>query len=324
MSKMVNMLSILWLLKTRKQLTAKELAEELEISIRTVYRYIDALCASGVPIISDAGHNGGYSLLNEFTKAPLFFNQDEQKALVHAAKFAIDAGYPFSETLDEAISKLKMYTNEEQLNHINNHLRGFEVIHPTVAPSLKSILQDLEMAVADSYSVNIVYLKEREIEPQSRYIDPYGIVYWKSKWYTVAYCHMRKEVRSFRMDRIQSLSKTDQKFDRPFGFSARSYFLKDLLPDSNQLDKLVSVRIEGNAHVLDDLCQHWLFNHALIERKNNQALFKVDKESIHSFVPYFLLPYGKSLTILEPTLLQEQLATISFEIFKHYQNTSLH
>ncbi|MFJ7648757.1 helix-turn-helix transcriptional regulator [Lysinibacillus sp. NPDC097279] len=324
MSKMVNMLSILWLLKTRKQLTAKELAEELEISIRTVYRYIDALCASGVPIISDAGHNGGYSLLNEFTKAPLFFNQDEQKALVHAAKFAIDAGYPFSETLDEAISKLKMYTNEEQLNHINNHLRGFEVIHPTVAPSLKSILQDLEMAVADSYSVNIVYLKEREIEPQSRYIDPYGIVYWKSKWYTVAYCHLRKEVRSFRMDRIQSLSKTDQKFDRPFGFSARSYFLKDLLPDSNQLDKLVSVRIEGNAHVLDDLCQHWLFNHALIERKNNQALFKVDKESIHSFVPYFLLPYGKSLTILEPTLLQEQLATISFEIFKHYQNTSLH
>ncbi len=324
MSKMVNMLSILWLLKTRKQLTAKELAEELEISIRTVYRYIDALCASGVPIISDAGHNGGYSLLNEFTKAPLFFNQDEQKALVHAAKFAIDAGYPFSETLDEAISKLKMYTNEEQLNHINNHLRGFEVIHPTVAPSLKSILQDLEMAVADSYSVNIVYLKEREIEPQSRYIDPYGIVYWKSKWYTVAYCHLRKEVRSFRMDRIQSLSKTDQKFDRPFGFSARSYFLKDLLPDSNQLDKLVSVRIEGNAHVLDDLCQHWLFNHALIERRNNQALFKVDKESIHSFVPYFLLPYGKSLTILEPTLLQEQLATISFEIFKHYQNTSLH
>ncbi|MGE7842505.1 helix-turn-helix transcriptional regulator [Lysinibacillus sp. NPDC093712] len=324
MSKMVNMLSILWLLKTRKQLTAKELAEELEISIRTVYRYIDALCASGVPIISDAGHNGGYSLLNEFTKAPLFFNPDEQKALVHAAKFAIDAGYPFSETLEEAISKLKMYTNEEQLNHINNHLRGFEVIHPTVAPSLKSILQDLEMAVADSYSVNIVYHKEREIEPQSRHIDPYGIVYWKSKWYTVAYCHLRKEVRSFRIDRIQSLSKTDQKFDRPFGFSARSYFLKDLLPDSNQLDKLVSVRIESNAHVLDDLCQHWLFNHALIERKNNQALFKVDKESIHSFVPYFLLPYGKSLTILEPALLQEKLATISFELFKHYQNTSLH
>lgn len=324
MSKMVNMLSILWLLKTRKQMTAKELAEELEISIRTVYRYIDALCASGVPIISDAGHNGGYSLLNEFTKTPLFFNLDEQKALVHAAKLAKDAGYPFSETLDDAISKLKMYTNEEQLNHINSHLRGFEVIHPSVEPSLTSILQDLEMAVADSYRLFIVYHKDRGIEPQSRYIDPYGLVYWKGKWYTVAFCHLRKEVRSFRIDRIQSLSKTDNTFERPLGFSARSFFLKGLLPDSNQLEKLISVRIEGKAHALDDLCQHWLFNHALIERTNNQALFKVDKESIHSFVPYFLLPYGKTITILEPVLLQERLATICFELFNHHQNTSLH
>ncbi|MEI4802603.1 YafY family protein [Bacillus sp. FJAT-51639] len=324
MSKMVNMLSILWLLNTRKQMTAKELAEELEISIRTVYRYIDALCASGVPIISDAGHNGGYSLLNEFTKAPLFFNPDEQKALIHAAKFAIDAGYPFSEALDEAISKLKRYTNEEQLKHINRHLRGFEVIHPTVEPSLKSTLQDLEISVAESYRLFIIYHKGKETEPQSRHIDPYGLIYWKGKWYTVAYCHLRKEIRSFRIDRIQSLSRTDKKFDRPLGFSARSFFLKDLLPDSNQLEKLISVRIQGKAHALDDLCQHWLFSHALIERSNNQALFKVDKESIHTFVPYFLLPYGKSITILEPTLLQEKLVTISFELFNHYQNTSLH
>jgi len=217
-----------------------------------------------------------------------------------------------------------MYTNEEQLNHINSHLRGFEVIHPTVASSLKSILQDLEIAVADSYSLNIVYHKEGAIEAQSRHIDPYGIVYWKSKWYTVAYCHLRKAVRSFRIDRIQSLNKTDKKFDRPLGFSARSFFLKGLLPDSNQLEKFVLVRIEGNVHVLDDLCQHWLFNHALIERQDNQALFNVDKESINSFLPYFLLPYGKSITILDPALLQEKLATISFELFQHYQNTSLH
>ncbi len=324
MSKMVNMLSILWLLKSRKQLTAKELAEELEISIRTVYRYIDDLCASGVPIISDAGHNGGYSLLHEFTKAPLFFNLDEQKALVHAAKFAIDAGYPFNEALDGAISKLKMYTNEEQLNHINLHSRGFEVIHPSVELPLKSLLQDLEIAVAESYRLFIVYHKDRGIEAQFRYIDPYGLVYWKGKWYTVAYCHLRKEIRSFRIDRIQSLSRTDKKFDRPLEFSARAFFLKDLLPDQNDLEKLISVRIQGNAHALDDLCQHWLLNHALIERKNNHALFKVDKESIHSFLPYFLLPYGKSITILEPTLLQEKLATISLDLFNHYQNSLLH
>ena len=81
MAKNENMLAILWMLNSGAKITAKHISEKLEINIRTVYRYIDALCASGVPIISDAGHNGGYSLLNNFVRAPLLFDIEEQKAL---------------------------------------------------------------------------------------------------------------------------------------------------------------------------------------------------------------------------------------------------
>lgn len=73
MAKIDNMMSILWMLSSDKKVTAKEISEKLEINIRTVYRYMDTLCASGVPIIADAGHNGGYTLLNNFVEAPLFF-----------------------------------------------------------------------------------------------------------------------------------------------------------------------------------------------------------------------------------------------------------
>ncbi|MDF2652667.1 MAG: DeoR family transcriptional regulator [Paenibacillus sp.] len=59
MPKNDNMLTILWMLNSGEKWTAKEISEKLEIHIRTVYRYMDALCASGVPIISDTGHNGG-------------------------------------------------------------------------------------------------------------------------------------------------------------------------------------------------------------------------------------------------------------------------
>ena len=69
MSKADYMLSILWMLKERKR-TAGELAETLEISIRSVYRYIDSLCASGVPIVADAGPGGGYTLPEHFIEAP--------------------------------------------------------------------------------------------------------------------------------------------------------------------------------------------------------------------------------------------------------------
>jgi predicted DNA-binding transcriptional regulator YafY len=317
MSKAVNMLSILWLLKTGKRMTAKQLAEELEINIRTVYRYIDALCASGVPIISDAGHNGGYSLLHDFTKAPLFFDLDEQKALIHASSFATETGYPYSEVLKKAVAKLKVYTNPEQLEHINRHLTGFDVIQPPLNSSLESMLQEIEVSVAESNTLVMEYQKGSESRPQSRNIDPYGLVYWKGKWYVVAYCHRRLEVRSFRVDRIISLAQMGDQFERPVDFSSRSFFLKGLLPDSNQL---ISVHIEGHPHALDDLCQHWLFGHALSQRLKSKAHFKLDEQSINTYVPYYLLPYGKAINILEPLFLKERMVAVTSELVDHYQN----
>lgn len=72
MPKIDNMLAILWMLSSGEKITAKQMSEKLEMNIRTVYRYIDTLSTSGVPIISDTGHNGGYTLLDNFIEAPLF------------------------------------------------------------------------------------------------------------------------------------------------------------------------------------------------------------------------------------------------------------
>ena len=66
MAKTDNLLAILWMLSSGEKITAKQIAEKLEMNIRTVYRYIDTLSISGVPIISDAGDNDGYILLNNF------------------------------------------------------------------------------------------------------------------------------------------------------------------------------------------------------------------------------------------------------------------
>jgi predicted DNA-binding transcriptional regulator YafY len=320
MTKAVNMLSILWLLNTGKRITAQQLSEELEINIRTVYRYIDALCASGVPIISDAGHNGGYSLLHEFTKAPLFFDVDEQKALIHAGSFASEAGYPFSEALNRAVTKLKKYTNPEQLDYINRHETGFNVIQPPANSELESLLQEIEESVAEGLTLLMEYQKGNESTPQSRSIDPYGLIYWKGNWYVIAYCHLRAEVRSFRVNRIVGLSRTGVVFERPADFSARSFFLNGLLPDLDQPEQLISIQIEGQAHALDDLCQHWLFGHALTRRTENHAHFRIDEQSITTYVPYFLLPYGKAIKILEPLFLKEKMVTVTSELVKHYQN----
>lgn len=233
MAKNDNMLAILWMLNSGKKITAKQISEKLEMNIRTVYRYIDSLCASGVPIIADSGQNGGYCLMKDFIQSPLLFDIEEQKALLHAAEFAKSAGYPFGEALSEATKKLKLYSNQEQEKMLNRHLIGFDVINRDADPAVQVVLKALEDSVANEYSVEIEYRTKSEEQPRTRVIDPYGIVYWNNKWYTVGLCHLRNEIRSFRVERIIQIKQTEMRFERPEGFSANQRFMQNLLPDPN-------------------------------------------------------------------------------------------
>ncbi|MCW3790199.1 WYL domain-containing protein [Paenibacillus sp. LS1] len=319
MPKNDNMLAILWMLNSGTKVTAKQMSEKLEINIRTVYRYIDALCTSGVPIISDTGHNGGYSLLNQHIKAPLLFDIEEKKALLQAAVFAKEAGYPLSEALDNATSKLKMYSNEEQENTLRRHLAGFNVINRMGDPSVQPILAELEQAVANCCSVEIDYRTSGEEQPKNRVIDPYGMVHWNNKWYTIAFCHLRHEFRSFRADRILRIKRTPLRFERSEAFSAREYFMQNLLPDVTGKEGLISLVIEGRSEALDDLGLHWFMGHYLKERTPNQAIFLFEEESIDTYVPYFLLSYGKSIQVIEPQRLKDRLVAVVSELMEYYQ-----
>lgn len=319
MAKHDNMLAILWMLSSGAKITAKEIAEKLEINIRSVYRYIDSLCASGVPIVSQAGQNGGYSLLNNFIHAPLFFDVEEQKALLHAAVFAKEAGYPFGESLSNATKKLKMYSNREQENILKRHLTGFEVINRDISPSVKTTLEELELAIANEYSVEIEYRTNHEEQHRPRVIDPYGLLYWNNKWYTVAFCHLRNQIRSFRADRILQMKRTQIIFTRPEAFSARKFFLQNLLPDLTGKDGAISLVISGKSEALDDLCIHWFLGHHLKERTSNQAVFLLDERALHTYVPYLLLSYGKAIQVIEPQSLKKKLVSVTSELMEFYQ-----
>ncbi|MDQ0270902.1 helix-turn-helix transcriptional regulator [Cytobacillus purgationiresistens] len=324
MSKADHMLSIIWLLKTRKKLTAKELAERLEINIRSVYRYIDSLCASGVPIVSEAGHNGGYSMLEQFKESPLVFHLDEQKALIHAAAFAREAGYPFGASLNSAIAKLKNYTTVDQLQEINQHASAFEVITPTTNHGLECFLQQIEMAAAGRTSLLIEYQKNGQEETTLRKVDPYGLIHWKSKWYITAFCHLRNEVRSFRVDRVHKLEVTDALFEKPAHFSPRDFFLDNIYPDLSVKEELVSIHIEGEKRLIDELCEHWFINYALLEKSEQNASLMLSEKSMLTYLPHILLHFGKGLNIIEPPILKEKMIQITSDLLHHYQKiTSL-
>lgn len=319
MTKIDNMMAILWMLKSGRKITAKQIAEKLEINIRTVYRYIDKLSASGVPIISDTGHNGGYTLLNNFIKTPLFFDVKEQTAPLQAAVFAKEAGYFFSEELNRATLKLKMYSNQEQERVLKQHLEGLEVISSIGKSALEEVLRKLEKNVVNEVSIEIEYHTSQEAQSKCRIVDPYGIVYWNNKWYIIAFCHTRNEIRSFRVDRIINIKETEIKFNRPKGFSAGKNFMEKLVPSVENEKELMHLVVGGKTSALDNLCKHWFLGHQVEERTSDKVIFLLQEEIIHKYVPYLLLPYGKSIQVIEPLSLKQRIVEVLAELIKYYQ-----
>ncbi|SFB44692.1 Predicted DNA-binding transcriptional regulator YafY, contains an HTH and WYL domains [Cohnella sp. OV330] len=318
MTKADNMLSILWMLRSGRRKTAKQLAEALDIHVRTVYRCIDSLCASGVPIVADSGPNGGYTILSRFADSPLVFDADEQKGLVHAAIFAKEAGYPHSDALDRATDKLKRYANDEQLDALERHGLGLSVIEPPLDGAYQSYLQSLEEAAGKGRTLEMDYDKGRGETSPARLFDPYGIVYWKGTWYAVGLCGYREDVRSFRVDRIRGLRQTDRRFERPASFSAKDYLLGQLLRDSKDQAEWETVRIHSQEQVLNELCRHWLFGHALTERELETATFRLERSTLTTYVPYFLMPYGTALRI-ESALLVSRMREATARLLVHYE-----
>lgn len=319
MSKNDSMLAILWMLHSRKKVTAQQIADQLELNIRTVYRYIDSLSTSGVPIISDSGHNGGYSLLDEFHQAPLIFDLDEKKALLYATTHAKDSGYPFSDALSSAIEKLKCYSTQEQEVILNRHIEGFEVAKQHIAPEIKMLLEALTSAITDEQSVEIDYRTKVEEKKQTRIINPYGILHWCGKWYVIGFCQLRGEIRNFRVERIVKMTRVESHFVRPKNFSTKEFFLKNLLPERSIHATCVPLVITGRAEALDDLCNHWFMSFYLKERSLNQATFLMEEELIQKHAAPFLISYGKSIQVVEPKSCKEKLYTMASELMEYYQ-----
>lgn len=95
--------------------------------------------------------------------------------------------------------------------------------------------------------------------------------------------------------------------------------MQNLLPDLVGKDGLISLMIEGRSEALDDLCLHWFLGHHLKERTSNQAIFLLEEKSLHTYVPYLLLTYGKSIQVIEPQSLKKKLVAVASELMEYYQ-----
>ncbi|GLX78313.1 DNA-binding transcriptional regulator [Thalassotalea insulae] len=210
MRKAERLFQLITLLRGRRlAVTASKLAEILEVSERTIYRDIQALMLSGVPIEGEAGV--GYRLDARFELPPLMFTSEELLALLVGSKMVQTWG-------DSALAVGANSALDKITAILPDKLKGNNQHSPIVVPDyfknteLALLSQQLRSAITEQKQLAIEYTDVNQ-QLSQRTIEPLGLVYWGAKWTLVAYCQLRSAYREFRIDRIQSCQKLSQSFE---------------------------------------------------------------------------------------------------------------
>lgn len=195
-------------LQGRRLTTARQIAERLQVSERTVYRDVQDLVLSGVPIEGEAGV--GYVLRPGFHLPPLMFTADELEALVVGARM-IDAwaGEKLASAARDALQKIDAVL-PQRLKSASREARVFAPAFPDqrlAGPRFDAIRD----AINEQHKIRVHYQRADD-EQSRRVIWPLGLVFWGNVWTLAAWCELRNDYRTFRIDRIQTMQILDEAF----------------------------------------------------------------------------------------------------------------
>lgn len=312
-----RVLSVLELLQSQKQISGTELARRLEVDLRTVRRYIVMLQDMGIPVESQRGRYGYYSLRPGFKLPPLMFTDEEALALTLGLLLSKRIGFataaPAVEGSLAKIERVLPARLRERVQALQKNLT-LDVKQVHTAPQ-QQIVWQIGLAVEKRQSINMIY-QSWGGEVSRRMADPYGVVFRMGYWYLVAYCHLRQEMRSFRIDRLQEVELLEKNFDRPEDFDVLTYVLKSIAQTPSQwhVELLLHVDLAHAKEIVPPSL-------ALLEQTEQGVLFRTYVDKLEWLVSQ-VLALGCEFTVISPTEFSEALRRIGERALRSVQSQS--
>lgn len=199
MRKAERLFQIVNLLRARQPLSAAMLAEELAVSVRSIYRYMDDLSVTGIPVYGEPGV--GYRLDNRCQLPPLTLSNAERDALLLGMQMvATSTGSEFSRAARSLQAKIDAALPEQR---VAEHQQW---VHALTVGTTEDVGWDrLQQAVSGQRIVELVY-RDAQGRTSQRRVWPLGLFYWGGKWTLGAWCELRQQFRDFRLDRMDQLA----------------------------------------------------------------------------------------------------------------------
>jgi predicted DNA-binding transcriptional regulator YafY len=308
------------MLRARRRVTAGQLAQMFSVTERTIYRDMQVLSESNVPIAASPGIEGGYELQSGYYVPPVMFTKEEATAIFLGGSFIERRhGSPFCEAIVSGLAKLETLLPEtaRQPALVTKDNVRWDVTDHTPSPNQSGSLLLITEAIQAQQCVYLRY--ENEGIVSHRVVAPYGVVYSDGKWYLIGYCHLRAALRMFRVDRIAEASLDPQTFERPEGFDLDAYtnmqWAESLEAQLRTVAPSVTLRVRPR--ILQELDQHWLYRYSRREPSGEHTLV-----TIHDDDPAAILrmvrQWGSDVELVAPQALRDQLKDEGEALVRRY------
>lgn len=313
MGKVNNALRMLAILRSRKKVTRRELAEELEVDIRQITRYKEDLEYAGVTITEIRGRYGGYILENKDYLLNLELSNNESLALAKTKDFLKDQGLHFFNDLSSAIEKIKSIDpKDNNYNSENIYNKGIRVKANHQEESEKWLT--INDGIINNRKIKIKYMDSKG-NITARKIHPYGLYTYYGANYFVGKCEEKNELRQFKLVRIKDIELLKDKFEK------EEFDLSNYLKNSLGIfkDKTYKIKLKITYPYAMGFKEYsWTKNEEIEDHiEDGYLIYNATVEGKTEIIPW-IMGMGTACTVLDPSELKEDVIKAYKEVINNY------
>lgn len=285
-----KLLKMIYLLLEHRQLTAPALADRLEVSVRTIYRYVDTLSTAGFPVYATKGRNGGIALLPEFKLNSTVVDSQEQVNILAALKtlrtLHVDDGM--------ALDKLTAIFNRTPVAWLQVDPTGWGP-----KPGQRALLGKLREAILRQHFVRFNYLNSRNQQAE-RYVFPWRVLFKDHAWYLEGYAVERRAARLFKLTRLTALQPAATPAD------PQQPWLQTTASEQDHPAK-VRVKLKFASELKYRIFE--TFGPEEVTRQPDGSFLVSSEFNDSAWLTTYLLSFGAGLEVLAPTRIRERVRT---------------
>jgi predicted DNA-binding transcriptional regulator YafY len=304
-----RVLTVLELLQSHARLSGPELAERLEVNTRTVRRYITMLQDLGIPVEAERGRHGSYRLRPGFKLPPLMFTEDEALALtlglLAARRLGLTVAAPAVEGALAKIERVLPLALRSRVQAVQETL-VFDFTRTGITPR-SEIVVTLSAAAQQCRRAWLRY-RSWPGEETERAVDLYGLVYRAGFWYAVGYCHLRNDVRVFRLDRVLHAEIRNEIYTRPVDFDTLEHVTRSIAstPGAWFIEVLLETTLEQARERVPPTL-------ATLEQEEHGVVFRCYVGNLE-WIARFLAGLDCPFVVRQPVELREELKKVAERI----------